>query len=96
MSSWVTGTSLTPGPRRMIDRAGAAVPFTPAARLLADLAGLDVNAEAVQRTAEADGRAAAVAITARAEAIRTRTPVPLPPPHGRTSSTSRSTAPASR
>jgi len=75
----VAGTSLTPGLRRMIDRAGAAVPFTPAGRLLADLAGLDVNAKAVQRTAETDGRAAAAAITARAEAIRTRTLVPLPP-----------------
>jgi hypothetical protein len=75
----VAGTSLTPGLRRMIDRAGAAAPFAPAAGLLADLAGVAVNAKAVQRAAEADGRAAATAITARAEAIRTRVLVPLPP-----------------
>lgn len=75
----VAGTSLTPGLRKMIDRAGAAVPFAPAGRLLADLAGLDVNAKCVQRSAEADGQAAAAAIAARAEAIRARTLVPLPP-----------------
>jgi hypothetical protein len=38
-----------------------------------------VNAKAVQRTAEADGRAATAMIEARAAAIRTRTLVPLPP-----------------
>ena len=75
----VAGTSLTPGLRRMIDRAGAAVPFAPAGRLLGDLAGIDVDAKTVQRAAEADGRAAAAAVVARAEAIRTRTLVPLPP-----------------
>jgi hypothetical protein len=75
----VAGTSLTPGLRTMIDRAGAAVPFAPAGRLLADLAGLDVNAKAVQRTAETDGQAAAAMIEARAAAIRARTLVPLPP-----------------
>jgi hypothetical protein len=75
----VVGTSLTPGLRRMIDRAGAAAPFTPAAGLLSDLAGVAVNAKAVQRAAETDGQAAAAAITARAEAIRTRVLVPLPP-----------------
>lgn len=75
----VAGTSLTPGLRKMIDRAGAAVPFAPAGRLLADLAGVQVNAKAVQRAAEADGRAAATEITARAAAIRARTLVPLPP-----------------
>jgi hypothetical protein len=64
----VAGTSLTPGLRRMIDRAGAAAPFAPAAGLLADLAGVAVNAKAVQRAAETDGRAAAAAITARAGA----------------------------
>ncbi|MDQ1250489.1 MAG: hypothetical protein QG597_4868 [Actinomycetota bacterium] len=75
----VAGTSLTPGLRRMIDRAGAAAPFAPAVGLLSDLAGVDVNAKAVQRAAEVDGRAAAAVITARAEAIRARTLVPLPP-----------------
>jgi hypothetical protein len=75
----VAGTSATPGLRAMIDRAGAAVPFAPAGRLLGDLAGVQVNAKAVQRTAEADGRAAAAAVVARAEAIRARTLIPLPP-----------------
>lgn len=75
----VAGTSLTPGLRKMIDRAGAAVPFAPAGRLLGDLAGVQVNAKTVQRAAEADGRAADTAITARAQAIRARTLVPLPP-----------------
>jgi len=75
----VAGTSLTPGLRRIIDRAGAAVPFAPASRLLADLAGIEVNAKAVQRAAQADGRATAAAITARAQAIRARALVPLPP-----------------
>ena len=75
----VAGTSLTPGLRKMIDRAGAAVPFAPAGRLLGDLAGVKVNAKAVQRAAEADGRTADTAITARAQAIRARTLVPLPP-----------------
>jgi hypothetical protein len=75
----VAGTSLTPGLRKIIDRAGAAVPFAPAGRLLADLAGIDVNAKAIQRTAEADGQAAAAVIEARAAAITARTLVPLPP-----------------
>jgi hypothetical protein len=74
----VAGTSLTPGLRKMIDRAGAAVPFAPAGRLLADLAGLHVNAKAVQRTAEADGQAATAMIAARAAAITGGTLVPLP------------------
>jgi hypothetical protein len=75
----VAGTSLTPGLRRMIDRVGAAVPFAPAGRLLVDLAGVNVNAKAVQRAAEADGQAAATVIEARAAAITARTLVPLPP-----------------
>ena len=75
----VSGISLTPGLRKMIARAGAAVPFAPAGRLLADLAGIDVNAKRVQRTAEGDGQAAAALIQARAAAIRARTLVPLPP-----------------
>jgi hypothetical protein len=75
----VAGTSLTPGLRRMIDRAGATVPFAPAGRLLSDLAGLEVNAKRVQRTAETDGQVAAAMIEARAAAIRARTLIALPP-----------------
>jgi hypothetical protein len=75
----VAGTSATPGLRTMIDRAGAAVPFAPAGRPLADLAGIDVNAKRVARTAEADGQGAATAIAARAAAITARTPGPATP-----------------
>lgn len=75
----VAGTSLTPGLRKMIDRAATAVPFAPAAALLGELAGVQVNAKAVQRCAETDGQSAAAMIETRAEAIRTRTLVPLPP-----------------
>lgn len=75
----VAGTSATPGLRKMIDLAGATVPFAPAGRLLSDLAGLAVNAKRVQRTAETDGQGAAALIEARAAAIRARTLIPLPP-----------------
>jgi hypothetical protein len=75
----VSGASLTPGLRKMIARAGAAVPFAQAADLLAELAGVQPGAKRVERTAEADGAAAAAAIEARAAAIRARTLVPLPP-----------------
>ena len=75
----VAGTRLTPGLRAMIDRAGAAVPFAPASRLLADLAGVEVNTKTVQRTGEADGQATQKAILARAAAINQRALVPLPP-----------------
>jgi hypothetical protein len=75
----VTGTSATPGLRRMIDRAGATVPFAPAGRLLSDLAGVAVNAKRVQRIAEADGQVATAMIEARAAAIKARTLIPLPP-----------------
>jgi hypothetical protein len=75
----VAGESTSPGLRKMVARVGAAVPFAPAAALLAELAGVQVNAKRVERTAEADGSAAAAAIEARAAAIRARTIVPLPP-----------------
>jgi hypothetical protein len=73
----VAHASMTSGLRRMIARAGAAVPFAPAADLLGELAGVEVNAKRVARVAEADGLTAAAVIEARATAIRTL--VPLPP-----------------
>jgi hypothetical protein len=75
----VAGTSLTPGLRKMVARAGAAVPFAQAAGLLAELAGIGLGAKRVERAAETDGTAAAAAIEARADAIRAGTLVPLPP-----------------
>jgi hypothetical protein len=75
----VAGSSTSPGLAKMIARVGAAAPFAQAASLLAELAGVHLNAKRVERVAEADGAAAAVAIEARADAIAARTLVPLPP-----------------
>ena len=81
----------------MIARAGAAVPFAPAGRLLGDLAGIALNSETGPGPpAEADGQPRPRVIQARAAAISARPVIPLPPRPPRTSSTSRSTAPACR
>ncbi len=65
----------------MTARAAAAVPFAKAARLLADLAGLDLTTKRAERAAEATGAAAAAAIAAQADAICSRQVIlPLPPP----------------
>ncbi len=53
----VASTSLTPGLRAMADRVGATVPFVKGADLLAELAGVELNSKAVERTSEADGQA---------------------------------------
>lgn len=65
----VTGASLSPGLRRIVARAGAAVPFAAAADLLAELAGIRLSAKRIERSAEADGSAAAARITAESVAI---------------------------
>jgi hypothetical protein len=75
----VAGSSLSPGLRKMLARAGAAVPFAPASALLAELAGIRVPAKRVERAAEADGRTAAAAAGADADAILARKVIPLPP-----------------
>jgi hypothetical protein len=75
----VAGASASPGLRKMLARAGAAAPFTQAAGLLAELAGLELGAKRVERAAEADGAAAAAVIEAQASAIGAGTLVPLPP-----------------
>ena len=72
--------SLSPGLAKMTARAAAAVPFAKAARLLADLAGLDLTTKRAERAAEATGAAAAAAIDAQADAICSRQVIPLPPP----------------
>ncbi|HTT55369.1 MAG TPA: ISKra4 family transposase [Streptosporangiaceae bacterium] len=74
------GTSLSPGLAEMIARAGAEVPFGKAAALLADLAGISVNAKRIERSAESSGAAARAAAAAEAAAIRARQIIPMPPP----------------
>jgi hypothetical protein len=76
----MAGTSLSPGLREMIARAGAEVPFGKAAALIKDLAGISVSAKTIERSAEASGAAARAAGTAQAAALRARTVIPLPPP----------------
>ena len=75
----VAGCTMSPGLRKMIARAAAAVPFAAAARLISELAGLVLTGRRAGRRAEADGQAAAGVIEARAAAIAARTLVPLPP-----------------
>ncbi len=52
----IGGASLSPGVMRMTGLAAAMVSFEEASSLLADLAGVTVNAKQVERTAEALGR----------------------------------------
>ncbi len=75
----VTGQSLTPGLRAMLDRVGAAAPFTPATKLLTDLTGIDLTVKRVERAAEADGTAAETKLRADTQAILTHQVIPLPP-----------------
>ena len=76
----VAGTPLSPGLAEMIARAGAEVSFGKAAALLADLAGVAVNAKTVERSAEASGAAARAAVSTEAALLRARVIRPLPPP----------------
>ena len=73
-------SSPSPGLRKMIARAAAAVPFARAAALLAGLAGIALTVKRTERSAEADAAAAARAVSAEADAIGSRRLVPLPPP----------------
>jgi hypothetical protein len=70
---------MSPGLAKMSARAAAAVPFTPGAALVGELAGIELTAKRLGRHAEADGAAAAAVIEAQAAAITARTLVPLPP-----------------
>ncbi len=76
----VAGASLSPGLRAMAARAAAAVPFAKAGGLLAELAGITLTTKRIERSAEADGKAASEAVSAQADAICSRRVVPLPPP----------------
>jgi hypothetical protein len=73
------GASLSPGLAAMTDRAAAAAPFTRAAALLEDLAGIRLTAKRVERAAEASGAALAAAVRGRAALIAARKLAPLPP-----------------
>ncbi|CCK65172.1 ISKra4 family transposase [Mycobacterium canetti] len=77
----VTGASLSPGLRKMVARAAAAEPF--AADLLAELAGIELSAKRIERSAETDGAAIAARITAEAPAIARCTVTVLPGPADR-------------
>ncbi|MGH3158656.1 MAG: ISKra4 family transposase [Streptosporangiaceae bacterium] len=73
------GTTMSPGLAKMSARAGAAVPFTPGAALVGELAGIPLTGRRLGRHAEADGTAAAAVIEQQALAVAARTLVPLPP-----------------
>jgi hypothetical protein len=75
----VAGETMSPGLAKMSARAGAAVPFTPGASLVGELAGITLTGRRLGRRAEADGAAAAAAIEAQAAAITARTVIPLTP-----------------
>ena len=68
----VAGTSMSPGLAKMTGRAASAVPFAPARRLLAELAGIELTVKRVERSAEASGTRAALAISAQADGVRSR------------------------
>ena len=75
----VAGETMSPGLAKMSARAAAAVPFTPGAGLVGELAGITLTGRRLGRRAEADGTAAAAATGAQAAAITARTLIPLPP-----------------
>ena len=65
----LAGSSLTPGLRAMADRVGATLPFAKGAALLAELAGVELNPEAIERAAEPDGRALSDIASAEAAGV---------------------------
>ena len=75
----MAGTSMSPGLTAMNDTAAAAGPFAKAARLLEELAGVQLTVKRVERAAEASGTAQAAAVRERASLISSRKLVPLPP-----------------
>jgi hypothetical protein len=75
----IAGQGMSPGLRKMTARAAAAVPFTAAARLVGELAGITLTGKRAGRRAEADGNAAAARISAGAEAAAAGRLAVLPP-----------------
>ncbi|MGI8450119.1 MAG: hypothetical protein ACR2MP_23665, partial [Streptosporangiaceae bacterium] len=76
----IAGQTMSPGLRKMAARAAAAVPFSAAAALVGDLAGITLTSRRAGRSAEADGASAAVLLAEQAAAIAARTLAVLPPP----------------
>lgn len=74
----ISGESITPGLRSMIDKTAATAPFAKATDLLRELAGLDLSIKRVERAAEADGRTLNHEIAARSDAIAAGTLTPIP------------------
>ena len=74
----ITGSSLSPGLRAMVARVGSSEPFAQGRRDLAALAGLDLTAKRVERSAEADGELVRAAAEAEAEAVIAGRLVPFP------------------
>ena len=75
----VAGQSMSPGLAAMTAKAGATVPFTRAAGLLEDLAGVRLTVKRVERAAEASGAALAAASRTAAALVARRKLAPLPP-----------------
>lgn len=73
------GATMSPGLAKMSARVAAAVPFTPGAALVGELAGIALTGRRLGRHAEADGAAAATAIEQRATAAAARTLVSTVP-----------------
>lgn len=75
----VATSQTSPGLAGMLARAGSCVAFGKARDLIADLAGVQVTAKRVERSAEATGQKVAEAVEAETVAILARRVVPLPP-----------------
>jgi hypothetical protein len=65
----VAGGSLSPGLARMVARTAAHRPFAQARADLAELAGVELTVQPIERAAEADGQAVAAAVEAEAHAV---------------------------
>ena len=74
----VAGAALSPGLRRMVARVGSSEPFAQARRDLAELAGLELTAKRVERSAESDGDLVRAATEHEAEAVIAGRVVPFP------------------
>ncbi len=74
---------MSAGLRAMVAHTATVVPFARAARMLAELAGVQVSTSRVERLAEADGATARTAVEAESAAILAGRVAPLPPPEGR-------------
>ena len=75
----VEGASLSPGLQRMAARVGAAQPFAKGAGMLGELAGIELTAKRVERSAEASGKVVAGTIEAEAAGVLAGGVVPFGP-----------------